>query len=55
MYNYAQPLIASVVAILIGQDNLSWDKPIAAILVFTGVYFVTQSKSRADIEQEEKQ
>jgi len=32
-----------------GQDKLTWDKPVAALLVFTGVYLVTQSKARADM------
>mgnify|MGYP000884741022 CR=1 FL=1 len=50
MYNYAQPLVAATLAILMSQDTLTWDKPIAALLVFTGVYLVTQSKSRADLE-----
>lgn len=49
MYNNAQPIIASTVAIVIGQDHFSWDKPIAALLVFTGVYLVTQSKSKEDL------
>lgn len=53
MYNYAQPLIASTVAILLGQDRLTWDKPVATLLVFAGVYLVTQSKSRADMKQEQ--
>lgn len=53
MYNNAQPIVASIVAILVGQDVLTWDKPIAALLVFTGVYFVTQSKSREDIEKQQ--
>lgn len=52
MYNNAQPLIASTVAILLGQDIFSWDKPIAALLVFSGVYLVTQSKSKEDIKKE---
>lgn len=52
MYNNAQPIIASIVAILIGQDIFTWDKPVAAALVFFGVYLVTQSKARADIEKQ---
>lgn len=52
MYNNIQPLIASSVAIFIGQDVFSWDKPVAAVLVFTGVYLVTQSKSREEVEKE---
>ena len=48
MYNNLQPIIASVIAILIGQDILTWDKPVAALLVFSGVYLVTQSKAKTD-------
>lgn len=51
-YNYLQPLIASFAAIAVGQDTLTIEKPIAAILVFSGVYLVTISKSRADLEKE---
>ena len=54
MYNYAQPLVAATLAILMGQDKLTWDKPVATLLVFTGVYLVTQSKARTDIERENK-
>lgn len=50
MYNNIQPIVASVIAIIIGQDVLSWDKPVAACLVFTGVYLVTQSKAKEDTE-----
>lgn len=55
MYNYLQPIIAGIVAIILGQNTLTWDQPVATILIFTGVYLVTLSKSRADIEQEKKQ
>lgn len=51
MYNNLQPMVASVIAIIIGQDVFSWDKPVAALLVFTGVYLVTQSKSKEDVEK----
>ena len=51
-YNYLQPLIASVATVFVGQDVLTWEKPVAAILVFAGVYLVTTSKSRADVERE---
>jgi len=54
MYNYAQPLIASFVAILVGQDTLTWEKPVSAVLVFIGVYLVIKSKSRAQVLAEEK-
>jgi drug/metabolite transporter (DMT)-like permease len=50
MYNYIQPIVASLIAVMIGQDTFSPQKFISALLVFTGVYLVTQSKSREDIE-----
>ena len=52
MYNYLQPLVASFIAIIWGQDTFSWNKPISALLIFTGVYFVTTSKSREDVERD---
>ncbi len=52
MYNYLQPLIASLAAIAVGQDSLGWATALAAVLVFCGVYMVTQSKSRAQLEEE---
>lgn len=39
-----QPIVASVVAIFAGQDKLTWDKPLAALLVLSGVYLVTYNK-----------
>ena len=51
MYNYLQPIIAGIASIIIGQSTLTWDKPVATVLIFTGVYLVTQSKSRADVER----
>ncbi|MDR2130493.1 MAG: DMT family transporter [Odoribacteraceae bacterium] len=51
MYNYLQPIVAGIAAILVGQSVLTWDKPVATILIFSGVYLVTRSKSRADIER----
>jgi Permeases of the drug/metabolite transporter (DMT) superfamily len=51
-YNYLQPLVASFAAIAVGQDVLTWEKPTAALLIFSGVYLVTMSKSRADMERE---
>lgn len=52
MYNYVQPLVASIVAIIILQDTFTWVKACAAILVFTGVFIVNKSKSRAQMEAE---
>jgi drug/metabolite transporter (DMT)-like permease len=49
MYNYAQPVIASFVAFMVGQDRFSWDKPLSLMLVVAGVYLVILSKSRAQV------
>lgn len=54
MYNYLQPIIAAILAIFLGQDNFGIEKVLAAILVFLGVYVVTQSKSRQQLEAENK-
>lgn len=47
MYSNLQPIIASCIAIRLGQDRFSWDKPIAALLVMIGVAMVTRSKARS--------
>lgn len=52
MYNYVQPIMASLVAIVIGLDTFGYEQALAGLLVFSGVYIVTQSKSRAQIEAE---
>ena len=51
MYNYIQPIVASSVAIYWGMDHFNMLKVLAVILVFTGVFFVTTSRSRADLEK----
>lgn len=52
MYNYVQPVVSAVLAILWGLDNFTFVKAVSILLVFVGVYVVTQSKSRAQIEVE---
>ena len=52
MYNYVQPIVAMTIMILVGQNVLTVPKAIAASIVFLGVYIVTRSKSRADVEAE---
>lgn len=41
IYTNLQPVIASFVAIWLGQDVLTWDKPVAGILVLVSAYIVT--------------
>lgn len=52
MYNYLQPVVASFVAVFIGIDTFGIEKALSGVLVFAGVYIVTQSKSRAQLEAE---
>ncbi|MDR1356185.1 MAG: DMT family transporter [Tannerellaceae bacterium] len=54
MYNYIQPIIASIIAIVLGQGVFTPWKALSTLLVFTGVYLVTQSKSREDVEREKQ-
>lgn len=54
MYNNLQPVIATFVAIMLGQDTFSFSKIMAGMLVLAGVYLVTQSKSRKDLDEEAK-
>lgn len=54
MYNYVQPVVTSLVAVAIGLDVFGWVKTGAAALVFLGVYIVTASKSRAQVEAEKR-
>lgn len=52
MYNYVQPVMASLVAVLAGIDHFGYSQALSGILVFSGVYIVTQSKSKAQLEKE---
>ncbi|MDR2495782.1 MAG: DMT family transporter [Tannerellaceae bacterium] len=52
MYNYIQPIVASLIAMMIGQGSFTLWKLASTVLVFAGVYMVTQSKSREDVEKE---
>ena len=51
MYNYIQPIVACIVAIYWGIESFNFTKVVAVILVFGGVYLVTISKKRSDIEK----
>jgi drug/metabolite transporter (DMT)-like permease len=51
MYNYMQPIVASIAAVLMGVGSFGWQKGLAIVLVFAGVYIVTRSKSKADLEK----
>ncbi len=48
MYNYLQPIIASVVGVALGMDRLTWMKVLAAVMVFVGVAVVNRSRARQE-------
>lgn len=50
MYNYIQPLVACIVAVCWGMDTFNLTKGIAVVLIFGGVYLVTSSRSRKEME-----
>lgn len=48
VYNYVQPMVSVAVSLAAGIALFSWKHAIAVVLVFSGVWLVTKSKSRAD-------
>lgn len=50
MYNYIQPVVACVVAICWGMDSFNLTKAVAVVMIFGGVYLVTSSRSRKEME-----
>jgi len=45
VFIYLQPLFATIFAVSLGKDELSLIKLLSAVLIFTGVYLVTQKKT----------
>lgn len=52
IYNYVQPLVSVIASLLMGIGVLRWSQGLAVVLVFSGVWLVTKSKSRRDMEKE---
>ena len=50
MYNYIQPLVATLVAICWGMDSFNLTKVLSVVMIFGGVWLVTSSRSRAEME-----
>ena len=42
-YNYIQPVIAAAVGILLGVDELTWQKVAAVVLIAAGVWAISRS------------
>lgn len=47
MYGYLQPVVASLVAVAAGMDVFGITKGLATLLVFSGVWLVTQSRAKS--------
>lgn len=54
MYNYVQPVVAVAFTVAVGLDTFGFTKAAAALCVFVGVWLVTKSKSRAQLEAEQR-
>jgi len=52
VYNYVQPIVSVAASLLMGIGILKATHALAVILVFSGVWLVTKSKSRRDMEKE---
>ena len=46
MYSNLQPVVTACVAIALGQDIFTWNKPVALVLILVGVYLVTTSRAK---------
>ena len=51
VYNYVQPIVSVAASLLMGIGVLKPTHALAVVLVFSGVWLVTKSKSRRDIEE----
>ena len=51
VYNYVQPVVSVAATLLMGIGILKPTHALAVILVFSGVWLVTKSKSRKDMEK----
>lgn len=50
IYNYVQPVVSVAVSVLTGLGVFRPSHAVAVLLVFSGVWLVTKSKSRADMQ-----
>lgn len=47
VFIYLQPLFATVFAMSLGKDELTWVKLLSAVIIFAGVYLVTMERVRS--------
>lgn len=46
VYNYVQPIVSVAASIILGISVLQWPQLLAVVLVFSGVWLVTQSRAK---------
>jgi drug/metabolite transporter (DMT)-like permease len=46
MYNYLQPIVASLIGVYLGLDSFTPIKILGVILIFSGVFLVTRSRAK---------
>ncbi|MGI6231618.1 MAG: DMT family transporter [Prevotella sp.] len=51
IYNYVQPVVSVIASVLAGIGVFTFAQALAIILVFSGVWMVTKSKSKRDIQR----
>ena len=51
-YNYVQPLVSVIVSVAAGLATFRPSHALAVVLVFSGVWLVTKSRSRRDMEKQ---
>ena len=51
VYNYVQPIVSVAASLLMGIGVLKPTHALAVVLIFSGVWLVTKSKSRQDMEK----
>lgn len=50
-YNYIQPVIAAAVGILLGVDELTWQKVAAVVLIAAGVWAISRSPRQIKVRE----
>ena len=55
VYNYVQPIVSVAASLAMGIGMLKPTHALAVVLVFSGVWLVTKSKSRQDMEREKRE
>lgn len=51
VYNYVQPVVSVIFSLILGLAVLQWSHALAVALVFSGVWLVTKSRARGDVQK----